>query len=64
MKSKLSAIKSPDRKARGKKPEEPGFTTAKRVFIVEQHPVFRETLVRGISYEKDLTVCGEANDAG
>jgi DNA-binding NarL/FixJ family response regulator len=63
MKSKLSAPKNPDRKARGKKLEEPGSTTAKRVFIVEDHPVFRETLVQVVSREKDLTVCGEASDA-
>ena len=63
MKSKRSATKKLDRKARGKKREEPGSTTAKRVFIVEDHPVFRETLVRVLSCEKDLTVCGEASNA-
>jgi DNA-binding NarL/FixJ family response regulator len=63
MKSNLSATKSPDRKDPGKKLEELSFTTAKRVFIVEDHPVFRETLARVVSREKDLTVCGEASDA-
>ena len=63
MKSQLSARKTPDRKGRGKKLEEPGSTTAKRVFIVEDHPVLRETLVQIISREKDLTVCGRASTA-
>ena len=34
----------------------------RRVFIVEDHPVFREGLVRMLSTEKDLEVCGEAGD--
>jgi len=33
------------------------------VFIVEDHPVFREGLVQIINSEGDLTVCGEAEDA-
>jgi DNA-binding NarL/FixJ family response regulator len=63
MKSKLSARKNPDREARGKKLEEPNSTTAKRIFIVEDHPVLRETLVRIVSREKDLTICGQASAA-
>lgn len=35
---------------------------ARRVFIVEDHPVFREGLVRMLSTEEDLEVCGEAGD--
>ena len=35
----------------------------RRVFIVEDHPVFREGLVQVINSEDDLTVCGEAADA-
>lgn len=35
---------------------------ARRVFIVEDHPVFREGLVRMVSSEKDLEICGEAGD--
>ena len=50
MKSKCSATKNPDRKARGKNPEEPISTTAKRIFIVEDHPVLRESLVRVVIY--------------
>jgi DNA-binding NarL/FixJ family response regulator len=33
-----------------------------RVFIVEDHPVFREGLVRMLNTETDLEVCGEAGD--
>ena len=40
-----------------------GPTVPKRVFIVEDHPVFREGLVQIINGESDLTVCGEAGDA-
>jgi DNA-binding NarL/FixJ family response regulator len=47
----------------GKKRQEPGSAKAKRIFIVEDHPVFRETLVEIVSREEDLTVCGEASDA-
>jgi DNA-binding NarL/FixJ family response regulator len=35
----------------------------RKVFIVEDHPVFREGLVQIINSEGDLTVCGEAEDA-
>jgi DNA-binding NarL/FixJ family response regulator len=35
----------------------------RKIFIVEDHPVFREGLVQIISGEKDLKVCGEAGDA-
>jgi DNA-binding NarL/FixJ family response regulator len=63
MKSKRSATKNPDRKARGKKLPETDFPRARRVFIVEDHPALRESLVRVVSCEKDLTVCGEASAA-
>jgi DNA-binding NarL/FixJ family response regulator len=63
MKSKPSGAKKSDRKARGKKLEKTGSTKAKRVFIVEDHPVLRERLVEMVTREKDLTVCGEASDA-
>ncbi len=35
---------------------------SRRVFIVEDHPVFREGLVRMLGKESDLEVCGEAGD--
>jgi DNA-binding NarL/FixJ family response regulator len=38
-------------------------TARKKVFIVEDHPVFREGLVQIINGEGDLSVCGEAGDA-
>src|SRR5437773_5722413 len=35
----------------------------KRIFIVDDHPVFREGLVALIQRQQDLTVCGQAGDA-
>src|ERR1035437_818129 len=35
----------------------------RRVFIVEDHPVFREGLVQVINGEGDMIVCGKAEDA-
>ncbi len=35
----------------------------KRIFIVDDHPMFREALARLITQEADLQVCGEANNA-
>jgi len=43
------------------KAQPPG--SRRKIFIVEDHPVFREGLVQIISGEKDLSVCGEAGDA-
>ncbi|MCX6928797.1 MAG: response regulator transcription factor [Verrucomicrobia bacterium] len=40
-----------------------GSKAPKKVFIVEDHPVFREGLAQIINSESDLTVCGEAEDA-
>jgi DNA-binding NarL/FixJ family response regulator len=40
-----------------------GPNAPRKVFIVEDHPVFREGLVQVINSEDDLTVCGEAADA-
>lgn len=37
--------------------------SAKSVFIVEDHPVFREGLRQIVAREKSLTVCGEAADS-
>ena len=34
-----------------------------RIFLVEDHPVFRDGLSKLLNAEKDLTVCGEAGDA-
>jgi DNA-binding NarL/FixJ family response regulator len=38
-------------------------TIARKIFIVEDHPVFREGLAHMVNHEEDLTVCGEAGDA-
>jgi DNA-binding NarL/FixJ family response regulator len=35
----------------------------KKVFIVEDHPVFREGLAQLLNAEHDLAVCGQAGDA-
>ncbi len=34
-----------------------------RIFLVEDHPVFRDGLASLLNSERDLTVCGEAGDA-
>lgn len=45
------------------KPAKPGNAKAKRrIFVVEDHPVFCEGLVRLITAEKDLMVCGQTAD--
>ena len=42
----------------------PGASESKsRIFVVEDHPVFAEGIVRLINAEADLTVCGTAGDA-
>ncbi|HTY87999.1 MAG TPA: response regulator transcription factor [Candidatus Acidoferrum sp.] len=37
--------------------------TRRKIYIVEDHPVFREGLVQIIKSQKDLCVCGEAGSA-
>jgi DNA-binding NarL/FixJ family response regulator len=54
-------MKEPDQKAVGKNLEEPGAT--KRIFIVEDHALLRQSLVQLVSLYQALTVCGEARDA-
>lgn len=42
----------------------PGASEVKsRIFVVEDHPVFSEGLVRLLNAESDMTVCGTAGDA-
>jgi DNA-binding NarL/FixJ family response regulator len=42
----------------------PRNATAKaKVFVVEDHPVFRQGLVKMVNAERDMVVCGEAADA-
>jgi len=38
-------------------------TKAKKIFIVDDHPITRQGLATLISDEEDLTVCGEADNA-
>ncbi len=42
---------------------ESGAGSPRKIFIVEDHPVFREGLAHIVNDEEDLTVCGEAGDA-
>jgi DNA-binding NarL/FixJ family response regulator len=41
----------------------PTAVTKKRIFIVEDHPVFRQGLAQIINAEQDLAVCGQVGDA-
>lgn len=41
----------------------PGQNEPNRVFIVDDHPVFREGLVGLVKREPGLTICGEADNA-
>jgi len=41
----------------------PASGQPKRIFLVEDHPVFRDGLAKLLNAENDLTVCGEAGDA-
>ncbi len=43
--------------------EKPGAGARRRVFVVDDHPVFREGLAQIIDGEEDLTICGEADSA-
>jgi DNA-binding NarL/FixJ family response regulator len=45
--------------ARKKKPTTP----SKRIFLVDDHPMMRQGIAQLIAEEKDLVVCGEAEDA-
>lgn len=37
--------------------------TKSKVFVIEDHPLMRRSLVEAIEREADLTVCGQAEDA-
>ena len=37
--------------------------TKSKVFVIEDHPLMRRSLVEAIEREPDLTVCGQAEDA-
>jgi DNA-binding NarL/FixJ family response regulator len=41
----------------------PGAPARRTILIVDDHPVFREGLVRIVNQEKDLVACGEAASA-
>jgi DNA-binding NarL/FixJ family response regulator len=50
-------------KSEGSASKGSGQPSPRKIFIVEDHPVFREGLVQIINGESDLAVCGEAEDA-
>jgi DNA-binding NarL/FixJ family response regulator len=35
----------------------------RRVFVIEDHPLMRRSIIEALEREPDLTVCGEAEDA-
>ena len=43
--------------------KQPASGPQHRIFLVEDHPVFRDGLAKLLNAETDLTVCGEAGDA-
>jgi DNA-binding NarL/FixJ family response regulator len=43
--------------------KKPALSAPYRIFIVEDHPVFREGLIQIVNGETDMTVCGQAGDA-
>jgi len=51
------------------KPEDPASAPdrtpdrKRRIFVVEDHPLMRRSIVEAILREPDLTVCGQADDA-
>ncbi len=53
----------PKAKAKSAEIRPDSATASARIFIVEDHPVFRQGLVKMVNAEKDLAVCGEAGDA-
>ena len=46
-----------------RKQEDPRRVGRKRIFIVEDHPIFREGIMRAVDSEADLTVCGSSDSA-
>jgi DNA-binding NarL/FixJ family response regulator len=46
-----------------KHPKQPAVGPQSRIFLVEDHPVFRDGLSKLLNAEADLAVCGEAGDA-
>lgn len=41
----------------------PSGAAPKRIFVVEDHPISREGVIRAIDEESDLTVCGHSDSA-
>lgn len=49
--------------AKAATPTDDSSTDTKTIFIVDDHPIMRQGLAVLIDHEKDLNVCGEAEDA-
>ncbi len=49
--------------AKSHKKKKPTGGPQHRIFLVEDHPVFRDGLAKLLNAETDLAVCGEAGDA-
>jgi DNA-binding NarL/FixJ family response regulator len=45
------------------KVQRPPRILKRRVFVIEDHPLMRQSIVAALERETDLTVCGEAEDA-
>jgi len=63
MKSRPSGTNVCETSAPGGDAAKPAPAARHRIFIVEDHPVYREGLVQTLETEPDLAVCGEAGDA-
>jgi DNA-binding NarL/FixJ family response regulator len=60
---KANTSKTPRSEPAPKGREEPVAKSPHTIFIVEDHPVFRQGMVQLINREKDLRICGQADNA-
>lgn len=55
-------MKSREQQPARKSSKQRASIAPKKIFVVEDHPVFRQGLRQMVNLEEDLTVCGEAGD--